>query len=67
MSNFSRHVALAVSRSETIWPPRFIQAARRNGMTVIAYTVNEDTMRRLIRGVDGIETDDPELAVRVRP
>jgi lipoteichoic acid synthase len=51
------------------WPPRFIQAARRNGMTVIAYTVNDEgTMRRLIRmGVDGIETDDPELAVRVRP
>jgi lipoteichoic acid synthase len=49
------------------WPPKFIRAARRNGMTVIAYTINDEgTMRRLIRmGVDGIETDDPELAASV--
>jgi glycerophosphoryl diester phosphodiesterase len=37
-------------------------------MLVIADTANDkDTMRRLIRmGVDGIETDDPELGLRVR-
>lgn len=50
-----------------IWPPAFVDAARNADMLVIAYTVNDEgTMRRLIRmGIDGIETDDPALAVRV--
>jgi len=34
---------------------------------LICYTVNDEgTMQRLLRiGVDGIETDNPDLAVRV--
>ena len=47
--------------------PSFIAAAHQHGMPVWAYTVNDEaTMRTLIEsGIDGIETDDPSLAVRV--
>ena len=47
--------------------PSFIAAAHQHGMPVWAYTVNnEATMRTLIEsGIDGIETDNPSLAVRV--
>jgi len=50
------------------WSPNFIHAAIAAGMNVFAYTVNDaGTMARLIRmGVEGIETDDPTLAVAVR-
>ena len=47
--------------------PAFIADAQARGMPVYAYTINDEpTMRQLIEGgVDGIETDDPALAVRV--
>ncbi len=47
--------------------PAFIADAHARGMPVYAYTINDEpTMRRLIEGgVDGIETDDPALAIRV--
>lgn len=49
------------------WSPSFIAAAHTHAMPVWVYTVNdEDTMRTLIESaVDGIETDDPDLAIRV--
>lgn len=49
------------------WAPALVDAVREVGLLMIAYTVNDEgTIRRLIRmGVDGIETDDPELAVGV--
>ena len=49
------------------WSTDFIEAAHEHAMPVWVYTVNdESTMRTLIiEGVDGIETDDPDLAVRV--
>ena len=49
------------------WPPSFIGDAALHGVPVLAYTVNDEpTMRRLIEmGVTGIETNDPELLVRV--
>lgn len=48
--------------------PQFIQRAKQNGRTVIAYTVNQpDEMRRLFSlGIHGIITDDPVKAVEVR-
>ncbi len=47
--------------------PAFIADAHTHGMPVYAYTINDEpTMRQLIElGVDGIETDDPALAVRI--
>lgn len=49
----------------TIISPRFIAHARRAGLPVKVWTVDEpDDMRRLIRwGVDGLITDRPDLAV----
>jgi glycerophosphoryl diester phosphodiesterase len=45
----------------------FIAAAHRHDMPVYAFTINDEpTLRRLIAmGVDGIETDDPGLLVRL--
>jgi glycerophosphoryl diester phosphodiesterase len=49
----------------TIISPRFIAHARRAGLPVKVWTVDEpDDMRRLLRwGVDGLITDRPDLAV----
>ena len=49
------------------WPPGLVAAVRSLGLLLICYTVNDEgTMQRLLRiGVDGIETDNPDLAVRV--
>lgn len=57
---------LAVSRQNAT--PRLIRAAQARGVEVHAWTVNRaDEMADLIeRGVDGLITDDPALAVRVR-
>jgi glycerophosphoryl diester phosphodiesterase len=48
--------------------PRFIRAAHRAGLSVQVWTVNDEAdMRRLLDwGVDGLITDRPDLAVRVR-
>lgn len=45
----------------------FLGAARREGLRVIPWTVNEpDRMERLLRlGVDGVTTDRPDLAAQV--
>jgi glycerophosphoryl diester phosphodiesterase len=47
---------------------RFIRAVHRSGCAVQVWTVNEEAdMRRLFEwGVDGIVSDRPDLAVRVR-
>jgi glycerophosphoryl diester phosphodiesterase len=47
--------------------PRFVAHARRAGLPVKVWTVNEEgAMRRLIQwGVAGLITDRPDLAVRV--
>lgn len=57
---------LAVSRAAAT--PRLILAARERAMGVQVWTVNRPAaMAEMIeRGVDGIITDDPALAVRVR-
>jgi glycerophosphoryl diester phosphodiesterase len=49
------------------WSPQFILDAHKHGMPVYAYTINDEpTMKRLIEaGADGIETDNPELAIRL--
>ena len=48
--------------------PKLIQRSHQRGHKLFVYTVNEeDEMRRLFQiGVDGIITDDPVLAQRVR-
>ena len=48
--------------------PRFIRAAHRVDIAVYVWTINEEAdMRRLFDwGVDGIITDHPDVAVRVR-
>lgn len=47
--------------------PRFLRAARRSGVPVQAWVVDDpDDIRRLIEwGVDGIITDRPDVAVRM--
>lgn len=57
---------LAVSR--TAATPRLLRSARERGLDVQVWTVNRTTvMAELIeRGVDGLITDDPAVAVRVR-
>jgi glycerophosphoryl diester phosphodiesterase len=47
--------------------PHFIDAARRSGLEVHVWTINEEAeMRRLLAmGVDGIMTDYPAIAARV--
>lgn len=48
--------------------PKMIQRARDKGHRVIAYTVNhpEEIRRLYAMGIDGIFTDDPELALKIR-
>ncbi|MBI3159402.1 MAG: glycerophosphodiester phosphodiesterase [Chloroflexi bacterium] len=48
--------------------PRLLRRAHRAGQALFAYTVNapEDLRRLFALGVDGIFTDDPALAGRVR-
>lgn len=48
--------------------PKMIQRAKKEGHRVIAYTVNHpDDIRWLFAmGVDGIFTDDPQLALKIR-
>jgi glycerophosphoryl diester phosphodiesterase len=57
---------LAVSRAAAT--PRLLRSARERGLEVQVWTVNRTTtMAELLeRGVDGLITDDPALAVRVR-
>jgi glycerophosphoryl diester phosphodiesterase len=57
---------LAVSRAAAT--PRLIRSAQERGIGVQVWTVNRPTvMAEMIeRGVDGLITDDPALAVRVR-
>jgi glycerophosphoryl diester phosphodiesterase len=52
----------------SIVTPKMIQRARSKGHRVIAYTVNqpEDIQRLYAMGIDGIFTDDPELALKIR-
>ncbi|MBM3819829.1 MAG: hypothetical protein FJW14_12555 [Acidimicrobiia bacterium] len=49
------------------WAPEFLRQARAAAMPVWVWTVNDaETMRALIRlGVDGFETDVPEIGVAV--
>ena len=48
--------------------PRFLRAVHRADLAVQVWTVNEEAdMRRLFDwGVDGIITDRPDVAVRMR-
>jgi glycerophosphoryl diester phosphodiesterase len=52
----------------TVLSRRFIRAAHRAGLPVQVWTVNEepDMWRLLDWGVDGLITDRPDLAARVR-
>ncbi len=52
----------------TVVSPRFIRLAHAAGLVVQVWTVNEEAdMRRLLDwGVDGLITDRPDLAVRIR-
>lgn len=49
------------------WSPEFVEAAHQHGMTVYAYTINDEIfMRELIEmGVDAIETDYPRRLLNV--
>jgi glycerophosphoryl diester phosphodiesterase len=57
---------LAVPRARAT--PRFIRSAHERGLEVHAWTINRPAeMAELIeRGVDGLITDDPALAIRLR-
>ena len=57
---------LAVSRPAV--NPRFLRAARRNDLKVYVWTINRKSrmVDLLLQGVDGLITDDPVLAHRVR-
>lgn len=62
--------ALFVSEASgpiTVVTPKFLQAARRAGLPVFVWTVNDRTdMTRLLNlGVDGILTDDPAALAEV--
>jgi glycerophosphoryl diester phosphodiesterase len=48
--------------------PQFFRRAKKKGLAVITWTVNEpEDMRRLLSlGIDGIITDDPVKAIEVR-
>ncbi len=67
------HVARLGHRPTSLGPhyslvdAEFLRAARREGLLVIPWTVNEpDLMERLLLlGVDGVTTDRPDLAARV--
>jgi glycerophosphoryl diester phosphodiesterase len=54
--------------STTVVTPRFIRASHRSGRPVQIWTVNEesDMLRLLEWGADGLITDHPAAAVRVR-
>jgi glycerophosphoryl diester phosphodiesterase len=47
---------------------RSIELAHRLGIKVVAWTVNEEKWVRELasRGIDGITTDYPDMAVRLR-
>jgi glycerophosphoryl diester phosphodiesterase len=57
----------AVGRTRVV-SPRFVRAAHAAGLVVQVWTVNEEAdMRRLLAwGVDGLITDRPDVALRVR-
>jgi glycerophosphoryl diester phosphodiesterase len=57
-----------VSRRTRVVSPEFVRAAHGRGLLVQVWTVNEETqMRRLLSwGVDGLISDRPDLALRVR-
>jgi glycerophosphoryl diester phosphodiesterase len=52
----------------TVVTSRFIRAVHKRDISIYVWTVNEEAdMRRLFDlGVDGIITDRPDIAVRVR-
>jgi len=52
----------------TVVTPRFVRAAHRAALAVQVWTVNDerDMWRLLDWGVDGLISDRPDLAVRVR-
>ena len=54
---------LAVTRRAAT--PRLLKAARRQGMPVHVWTINrkEDMIDLMLKGVDGLITDDPALAL----
>ncbi|MEK5039780.1 glycerophosphodiester phosphodiesterase family protein [Sporosarcina sp. FSL K6-3457] len=47
---------------------KFVDAMHKEGLDVHAFTVNDEEMMRtlMIHGVDGIFTDNPDIAVRLR-
>ena len=57
-----------VSAGHRIVSPRFIRHAHRAGLKVQVWTVDEEAdMRRLLEwGVDGLISNRPDVAVRVR-
>lgn len=57
-----------VSGETRIVSPRFVRALHRAGIVLQVWTVNEehDMRRLLVWGVDGLITDRPDVAVRVR-
>jgi glycerophosphoryl diester phosphodiesterase len=60
--------AMAVGLDYRVLDPQVLAAARRAGLTVAAWTVNEDgDLRRVLGlGVDIVISDRPDLALRLR-
>ena len=60
--------AVGVGPTQRLVTPEFMSAAKRHGLLVHPYTVNEESdMTRLIElGVDGMFTNFPDRLMRVR-
>ena len=55
-------------RGHRMVSPRFLRQAHRRGLKVQVWTVDDEAdMRRLLAwGVDGLITNQPDVAVRIR-
>ena len=65
---YQAHLVPEATGGHRVVTPRFVRDAHRAGVVVHVWTVNEEAdMRRLLDwGVDGLITDVPDAAVRVR-
>ncbi len=66
---FTKQIARGITGFDVManWSPAFVAAAHAQGMSVYASVINDETaMHELIEmGVDGIETDNPGVLLRL--